>query len=189
MKCFAVFVFVFILSLRAFSQNLPVDDATKKISYQGIVVVDGATEKQLYDRARSWFATKFRFPRDVVQMDDKEAGKIIARCELRGPQNADSPQFWFMLRYSIIVVVRNGKYRYEITDFTQQPDPYYDNRLPEEIGAEFLLDKDARNARGELREKHQDYYKALTSRATQVVNSLKDAMKQPVGTARLKEEF
>ncbi|RZK33076.1 MAG: DUF4468 domain-containing protein, partial [Hymenobacter sp.] len=59
--------------------ELPFDPATHQITYQGVVEVAGATKEQLYTRAYEWLAKAYRSANDVIQMQDKEAGRLVGK--------------------------------------------------------------------------------------------------------------
>lgn len=44
----------------------------RKVSYSEVVQVEGATQSELYKRAKVWFVNAFRSANDVIQLDDKE---------------------------------------------------------------------------------------------------------------------
>lgn len=103
---------------QAWVNPLPLDSATHKVSYSAVVQVPGASKIELYSRAREWYASTFGSSKAVLEMDDKEAGKLIgkayAQFEFAGA--IGKPLDWALWR-TIKVEVKDGKYRYTITDF------------------------------------------------------------------------
>ena len=97
---------------------LPTDSVTQKITYQGVVQVPGASQLELYSRAREWFAATFGSSKVVLEMDDRESGKLIGRAyaqfEFSGGFGPTLP--WAMWR-TIKVEMKEGRYRYTITNF------------------------------------------------------------------------
>lgn len=78
------FSFVFILSAitaNLFSQEniFPIDSITGEIIYSGIVEVDSINSQELYVRTHAWFTHSFGSAQNVIQLDDKETGKIIGK--------------------------------------------------------------------------------------------------------------
>jgi len=98
--------------------NLPIDSITKKITYSE-VIVDSLTNKQeLFSRAREWFAKAYNSSTNVIQMEDKESGKIIGKALMS--VNTKSLGVIFPngnINYTISIYIKDGKYKYEITDF------------------------------------------------------------------------
>jgi hypothetical protein len=102
-------------SILLFSQDFPINEQGK-IVYTEIVNIDSSlTQEQLYLNAREWFARSFRSANDVIQMDDKDAGKLIGKGNFVIPGGmylADG-----RVRFTISVFTKEGRYKYEITDF------------------------------------------------------------------------
>lgn len=98
--------------------SLPTDSLTHKITYQGVVQVPGASQLELYSRAREWFAATFGSSKAVLEVDDRESGKLIGRAyaqfEFSGGFGPTVP--WAMWR-TIKVETKDGRYRYTITNF------------------------------------------------------------------------
>jgi hypothetical protein len=123
-----------VASAQSALKTLPTDSASGKIAYQAVVMVPGASKAELYSRAREWVATEFRSAKDVVQMDDKEAGKLVARGFV--PKRIGSVsarpsagnQFWRTIK----IYVKDGRYRYEITDFAIES-PYESGPLEKRL--------------------------------------------------------
>lgn len=111
-----------LLCLCANAQILPIDTVSNKVSYQGVVIANGA-KSDLYLKAKQWFVTAFNNSNYVLQMDDKESGKLIGK----GVAIGDIKDSWgiatvgsFTLNYTVYITVKAGKYRYEVTDFTEE---------------------------------------------------------------------
>ena len=71
------------------------------------------TKSELYIRARAWMANTYNSSQDVLQMDDKEAGKIIGKAITTWPIKGgfgnllcESP-----IHYTITIDIKDGKYR------------------------------------------------------------------------------
>ena len=106
-----------------FGQNkqiVPIDSTTNKITYSGVVVLDSsATKEELYSSTKIWFVKAFKSAKDVIQIDDLSDGKIIGKgSTLVNYKNVlGSPNEGGYISFVITVFVKNGKYKYEITDF------------------------------------------------------------------------
>lgn len=96
------------------------------LTYTKVVQVDNISKGELYNRAKLWFATAYNSASDVLQMDDKEAGQIIGKAIIKyNPAfTRGSGQTKGKINYTIKVFVKDGRYKYEITDFVH--DPYGD---------------------------------------------------------------
>lgn len=102
------------LSLSA--QELPVDQETGKITYTEVVQLENSTasQEQLYSIAREWFATTFNSANNVLQMDDKELGKLIGKANFGIDMTAYQTDSH--VDFTISVFVKEGRYKYTITD-------------------------------------------------------------------------
>lgn len=100
---------------------LPIDSATGKIFYKGVVNVDSVSKQELYLRAREWFVNSFKQSNSVIQMDDKESGTIIGKGNTSIYLNTmfGSMDVGF-IRFTVSVYVKDGKYKYSFTDFKQE---------------------------------------------------------------------
>lgn len=115
------------LLLIIFVQSSAQDSLNAAISYQEVVKVDSTiSSKELYLRARSWFAETYKSSQDVIQMDDKESGKIIGKGAIKYYSNVfvGSEGTKGFIFYTITVQVKDGRYKYEITDFNHEGNPY-----------------------------------------------------------------
>ena len=101
--------------------SLPTDPATHLVAYTGVVEVPGATQAQLYDRAYEWVVKNYGSAQRVIQMQDKEAGKIIVKG--RTPAYFKGHEFGW-ITHTLSFYVKDGKYKYDITDFAHDSDTY-----------------------------------------------------------------
>jgi len=95
--------------------SFPVKDG--KVFYEDIVDVKGATQDQLYQRCRAWFAKSFKSANDVLQLDTKDEliGKAIWTYSVYmglGKANVD-------VEFMILVKIKEGRYMCQITDFKE----------------------------------------------------------------------
>lgn len=125
------------------SAQLPVKDG--KVTYEIIDSVPG-TKAQIYSRAKMWLATAFKDAKEVVQVDDREAGELAAKGAFRFSyaammMNVDS-RATFVLRLS----ARDGRYRAIVTDIiteqgtarAQMPIEHYNDKPDKKINKKVL---------------------------------------------------
>jgi hypothetical protein len=95
--------------------KLPIDSSTSKITYSEVVYFDSLANKQeLFSRAREWFAKAYKSSTNVIQMEDKESGKIIGKA-LMQVYYKEFPYGY--INYTISIYIKEGRYKYEFTDF------------------------------------------------------------------------
>lgn len=174
MKFLSILFLVIALPSISNSQKLilPIDSSTKAISYNEVVPLQGITKDQLYVRAREWFAQTFKSAQAVIQMDDKEAGKIIGKGSAKGSFYYLLTLFSFSLNYTVSITLKDGRYRYEITDFTATDD-----------GAKYMYNlnvfataQEYKNKKGEYKEAIKGYLVSTNQTGTALAESIKNAL-------------
>lgn len=180
---------------QAQSYGLPTDSTTHKVIYEGVIQTPGATQAELYSRAREWFATSFNSGKDVLDMDDRQSGKLIGKAyadfALRVPMIGSVTQkMWRVVK----VYVKDGRYRYEITDFAAQG-YYRPGQVPESTQTamhpveEFFDTKNSMffDKRGTPKPMAQSVFDATQAQAKAQIASLQNAMVSP--TAKKEKDW
>tara|TARA_R110002167_G_scaffold242708_1_gene448316 strand:+ start:282 stop:791 length:510 start_codon:yes stop_codon:yes gene_type:complete len=103
------------LSSIVFAQEFPINEKTGKVSYEGVVKVEGASATDLYIKANEWFAMAFNSANNVIQMQDKDAGKIIGKGLFKVAKSG-YPNGVF--DFTIMFTAKEGRYKYVITDIS-----------------------------------------------------------------------
>lgn len=113
-----------VLSINLYCQStdmpvLPIDSLTGKITYTDIVYLDSTiTKDELFMVGREWMAKSFKSATDVLKMDDKEEGVMVGKGTMPFNSKTMGIEAPMMdLHFTISVYLKNGKYKYEITDF------------------------------------------------------------------------
>jgi len=81
---------------------LPLKDG--KVTYTNVIHVDSISKEEIYKRAKQWLAHNFEYTKN----DDKD--ELINRGYIQ--------YGLFKIWQTITIKIKNGKYKYEITDFT-----------------------------------------------------------------------
>jgi len=68
-----------LIGSQTFAQAIFPLDENGEIVYTEIVKVDSIKAKDLYVRAYTWFANSFVNAKNVIQLNDKEAGRILGK--------------------------------------------------------------------------------------------------------------
>jgi hypothetical protein len=94
---------------------VPVDSITKKITYEKVVEVKNIGSPELYSRIYDWFKTYYKNPTEVIRENDSLKFKIVGKPRFRmtNPGSAKDET----VQYTITVMAREGRFRYELTDF------------------------------------------------------------------------
>jgi hypothetical protein len=101
--------------------TLPVDPDSHLVAYTGVVDTPGATQVQLYSRAYEWVAKNYNSAQKVIQMQDKDAGKLIVKG--RTTAYFKGHEFGW-ITHTLSIYVKDGKYKYDITDFKHDSDAF-----------------------------------------------------------------
>jgi hypothetical protein len=113
-KIIPVFIFL-VTSLSVFAQTLPTDPETKKITYQETLAMDSLSKAQLYERCKNWMTNYYKSTK--FDADDKiskvaMSGYFIVTLSYDFKYKSD-----YNVSYTITFNLKEGKYRYTITDF------------------------------------------------------------------------
>lgn len=119
---------------------LPIDPQTKRITYEGVVQVPGASKADLYSRAHDWVAKTYRSANDVLQLQDKDAGHLIVKGFT--PVSSRGSNFG-LVRHTLTIYVKDGRYKYVVTDLIHEdgglPDLYSAGPLEQEKAKFFVI--------------------------------------------------
>ena len=118
-----LFVMFVLISFSSFGQAIFPIDEKGEIVYSGVVNVDSINSKELYVRAHEWFANTFKSAKDVIQLDDKEAGEIVGKGGFEVHENVMIVHVEFTAK----IETKNEKYKYVFSNFS------YKDYLLEEI--------------------------------------------------------
>jgi len=130
------FIILFVLSFTAKAQKpstaptvqVPVDSITKLITYEGVTEVPGMKADALYKRAMEWFKTFYKNPTEVIRENDSLKFKIVGkpRFKINNPADKEGTKTdGGLAQYTITVAARDGRFKYEITEFNWKQISYY----------------------------------------------------------------
>src|SRR5258708_31294843 len=109
MRLGQISVLIFLgLTTKSFGQRetpkLPIDSETNKIMYTEVVKVDSSVTKDiLYSKAREWFAIAFKSSNVVIQLEDKENGKIIGKAIMDVYYKSMGREYPIIIRYIVSI--------------------------------------------------------------------------------------
>ena len=134
-----LFVFAVLLAgiphLFAQKPAIPLDETTKKAVYTEVVKVEGVSQADLYNRALAWFKSYFPNPTSVIKAQDPATGVLSGQHGIYYYKTLeDGKQFKAgQVRYSVEVLVKDGRYKYTIDDIfkLESPKVYLEEWLDE----------------------------------------------------------
>lgn len=178
-----------ILPLASFAQKEPsfvmppVDSISNMVVFTDIIEVVGVSKDELYSRAKEWFVNYFKSANHVLQMDDKAIGKLIGK----GTERPIIPamlgiQIPYTQRSTITIIVKEGKYKYEITDFRILDDPSQFIKNPNEVSIEELIS--SKDKKGNIKKVAKLYINKVTETGSFTANSIINALSKPAGKSK-----
>jgi Domain of unknown function (DUF4468) with TBP-like fold len=164
---------------------VPRDSNTKLITYSSVVQMPGATQAELYARAKLWFVQAFSSAKDVIQADEKEAGIVQGTGWREISMKAGKGTVPLKLWYTVRVSVKEGRYKYEISGFQTQFFAASYNLHPDKSQAESTIWNE--KATPEAREQ---YAEKVSTAGSSVTVALKAGMDKPAaGTSGGKSDW
>lgn len=120
---FHLLLFILIGS-SVFAQDKSIDKSSiETLTFSEVVKVDSLiTSNELFFRAQTWFVDMFKNSKEVIQLADKENGKIIGKgsFDYNSRVFSGSETTKGLIRFTIIISLKSGRYKYEFTDFIHE---------------------------------------------------------------------
>lgn len=109
-----------LFTVKSYSQTQTLPMVEGKVDYIEVVKLDSSYKKNdLYLNAKKFFVDFFVSGKDVVQMDDKDAGIVIGKGNLLVSYKANfAMTYKTRVSHTIKLSLKDGKYKYEITDLS-----------------------------------------------------------------------
>jgi hypothetical protein len=153
---------------------IQVDTAAHKICYKGVIDAPGQKKDDLFTNAREWYQKDFEFSHAFVTMADRGSGHLIGRATEFGFYVKGLVSLNFNFAFIIDIRVKDGKVRYEITDFTILDD-ITDDLYPVWFSADkYVNDPKYKNKKGEFTGKALRELAYIDGNAKMLITGLKD---------------
>lgn len=125
-------IFLFLLSFNLFGQILPVDSTTKKITYSDVIDVPGNTKDQLYLKAKNLGVSGSN-----VKADNKAEGTYVysGQFKVKYPSPVKGMTHEGTVSYTFAVFLKDGKYKYVVTDLVHSSEKGNGGKLENSIPA------------------------------------------------------
>ena len=157
-------------------------DQNNRIVFSEVIQVDGVSKKELFNRARKWFADYYNSSETVIDLEDKESGILIAKP--LGYANIPYILGFTAVKmfYTINIYVKDGRYKYEITDIINETDPsefngYRSSKTNiESVINDYMVFK----PNGKIREKSKNWKVATIKMVYKIADDLVESMNNSV---------
>jgi len=157
--------------------NIQVDTGAHKIDFRGVVETPGISKTKLLNRAKDWVNRNYDMIFAVVTMCDESSGHLIARARVFGshPRGLITITAPYELSYTIDIRCKDGKYRYEITDFDEVDG--VNGLFPNAYSADrFVNDPAFRNRKGEFDKTSKAHLYFIEGNANNTIVQIKAAL-------------
>lgn len=152
--------------------ELPKDEAGK-LNFNEVVQVDSSSREQLHFKAKQFFADAFKSAKDVIQMDDKDAGILIGKAwSMIYIKIAGNP-VPIRMGYTIKIQTREGRYKVEVYDLS------YDGSTGITGYPEQVFDKNTYfKSNGKARDVNEKYKNETVATVNSIFDELQSVMKK-----------
>jgi hypothetical protein len=92
------------------------------LSFSEVIAVNDASANELYTRAKLWFLTAFVDSKNVLEVQDKEAGILAGKGSFPYEPNIlmSSSLIRGHVTFSVSIIFKDGRYKYSFSDFIHQ---------------------------------------------------------------------
>jgi hypothetical protein len=117
MKKIFLLTVTIIVSLNMFCQET-------NLSFSKVIKTDSVGKNAIYVAVKDWLASTYKSAKDVIQMDDKEAGLLIGKGNFEYSYGGLSYACYSgYIDYSIKIQVKDNRYKVEVTSFNHTVKP------------------------------------------------------------------
>lgn len=120
MKNNIIYIFLFVVINFSCVAGRYVNDADypNPFEFHKIDSIEGS-QSQLFTKANEWVAKSFNDAKSVIQMSDKESGKIVGKGVMSSQSSMGAliGSSTIYVKYTITITVKEGRYKVDLTDF------------------------------------------------------------------------
>lgn len=123
-KLFITLVILFtvcVFNVNGQEVNFPIDSITGKITYTEVISVEDKDATDLFLSAKEWFVNNFVSAKNVIQMEDKNAGIILGKGKIPVYTNNAFKTDLGFVEFTIKIEVKDGRYKYTLKDLYHKP--------------------------------------------------------------------
>ncbi len=176
MKKTSLLLFCILIYCSAFGQD-------NKLIYTEVITVDSSLKQNdLFGSARAWFNKYFVSSKEVLQIQDKESGELSGKGIIKYSSRIflGSASTAGTIRFTINVFVKDGKYKYEFTDFIHTASPSSFGLITKEYDPNFKCANTS--GKGWQVKVYNDIKDQIDENVKPLISSLKEAMTKKVNS-------
>jgi hypothetical protein len=120
MQLRSTFLLLFASILITICNGQDIDPQTGRITYTGVVQVEGASADQLFSRATLWYASTFKSAGSAIDLSDRASGVIVSAPGVNFPafyvkKNGTKIEDG-VIKFSLKIECREGRFKYTLTN-------------------------------------------------------------------------
>lgn len=100
-------------SLVLFAQKIEIDDKTELYTKQGVIDIENTSKSDIFNKAVEWLTVNYKSAKDVIQLKDNEAGKII----IKGTYSTSLYMKKGWIHHTLVLDFKDNKFRYTYSNF------------------------------------------------------------------------
>lgn len=164
------FILLNLFAQKESKSQMPINEDTKLINYEEVIMVEGAKKEELKIRLNTWFNNFFKNPQGTLQefTDEHMTGKhgFNIYKEVKGQKTLVG-----VVKYSFEIALKDGKYKYSMTDFFLSQVP----KFP----IEKWMDENSPN-----KSDNYNYLQQVDAFIKNFITTLKTKMNEPIKTKK-----
>lgn len=164
---------------KSVTPELPFDDISEKITYTEVVTIDSTTSsEELFSRGREWFAKAYNSSNNVIQMEDKESGKLVGKALMQVYHKAMGSNYPSgHINYTISLYFKLGRYKYVISDFHHTGQLVGGgNRIPDYGVCEEMINTTHKTMGMSYQKTYNNYLSQMDNNIKSLISDLKNSM-------------
>lgn len=134
---YSILALLFLISVTLGAQEIKENPETGFYESQGVIELNEITQDKLFDGALEWIALNYKSANDVIQLKEKELGKIVVKGKYGVILFAKEKG---TISHTLILEFKEGKFRYTYSGFSYY-DRYSGENTFEEEKSEFIISK------------------------------------------------
>ena len=119
MKHFLLFIIILIPTIAFTQTTVPIDKKTGHILYSGVVDAKGVSQSELYLRMKGFYHT-YSAKENAIQLETDNTGRLSGKAFtdiiVNDGITTEKQRLW----YTLVIELSDGKFRYELTNFSMQ---------------------------------------------------------------------
>jgi len=184
-KRIAALILIIFCTLKSFAQDprtaidsskleyLPIDSITKIVSFEDVIKVDSASKDELFKRAQAFFKAlpQLKLGNYELVVADEATGRVAGVGKFAASTGKGITLVPFNVIFTITIIVKEGRYRYELTDFKTDNDVDI---------TKWYTDPKNRRSSGEMKPSSKGYVTNTSVMGQAIAYLLKLRMSRPI---------